>query len=188
MLDAVSSRVGALAAPRLDYGFPRTPMRGVPPGSYWLWPAVRGDRGGWFVKSVSRRGRDLLEHPIDVGTEPITDLVVGVTNRPVEVTGIVTRRNRLSVQDITVIAFPARPELRRLSAGPMRRLATAPVDREGRYVIHGLPPGEYHVAAVLEAEMDGWPDASFLDDRAPTSTRVVVRDGQRHIVHLAVTR
>ena len=188
-LGDLTGREPGAAMPNVQSGFPKTPIRGVTPGPYLLWPYVRGEQAaGWSVKSAERLGRDLIEGPLDVGKADIADVVITLTNLPSEVSGIVTMSTRLLAEDVTVLAFPADPAGWKLPIGPARRLVRGAVDSLGRYTLRGLPAGDYFLAAVHEVDMDGWPDATFLQDRSRSAARLSVKDGKKHLQHLSVSR
>jgi hypothetical protein len=42
----------------------------------------------------------------------------------------------------------------------------------------GLPPGDYYLAAVTDAETGEWFDPAFLESLVPASLKVVIRQGQ----------
>jgi hypothetical protein len=49
---------------------------------------------------------------------------------------------------------------------------------DGSFTIKGLPPGEYFLAAPTDLESGEWNDPVLLDQLAPSSLRVVLRDGE----------
>ena len=49
---------------------------------------------------------------------------------------------------------------------------------DGSYSIKGLPPGEYHLAALPDLETGEWNDPVLLEQLVPSSAKVTLRDGE----------
>ena len=77
------------------------------------------------------------------------------------------------------IAFPSDREAR---SYPSRFLDHSVCQRDGSFVIRGLPPAEYLVAAIARRSnqiADEWQDPELLESLTPVVTRVVLGEGQK---------
>ena len=57
-------------------------------------------------------------------------------------------------------------------------------DSTGQFHVDGLPPGDYYVAALIDADPRELGDPSFLDQLIPSSIRVTLAEGERKIQDL----
>jgi hypothetical protein len=120
---------------------------------------VEGLPEPWAVKSVSMQGRDISGVPAEVSAGGrIADLVIVVSAALTELRGTVRDAQAAPAAGALVLARPAaggRP------APEGIRFRRARADKDGRFRIRGLAPGEYRVAAVM-----GLSDARTLDAEA----------------------
>jgi hypothetical protein len=60
-------------------------------------------------------------------------------------------------------------------------------DQAGRFIVEGLPPGRYVVAAVDGVDAAAWPDEKYIDRFRAVGTLVAVAAGgpQLTTLHLA---
>jgi hypothetical protein len=157
---------------------------GLAPGSY----AISASAQGWSIESVTWRGRDITGEVIEIGSEDISDVVVTMTDRPTVVRGTVTATDRRGLFTAQVVIFAADLE-KRIPPGRRARLprpeSPAP---DGTYALHGMPPGDYFVAAVDETLMDDWPAPALLDLIARSATRITLSLGETRTLPLTVIR
>jgi hypothetical protein len=111
----------------------------------------------------------------------VRGLEIVLTDRVTELSGRVTDGSGRAVNNWVVIAFGVDREL--WYPGSRFIDQTAGAQPDGRFVITGLPPGEYFVAAVARrplSEDDGKrDDPEFLDSIARQAHRVILTDGQK---------
>jgi hypothetical protein len=69
-----------------------------------------------------------------------------------------------------------------------RRLVSVKIDASGRFLIRGLPAGEYLVAAIPDRLASDWRHPATLSSLVATASRVRVRDGERAVVSLTAVR
>jgi hypothetical protein len=53
-------------------------------------------------------------------------------------------------------------------------------------VFHGLPPGDYFLAALTDVEPGDWQDASFLAQLVAASVRVTIAEGGQTVQDLRI--
>ncbi len=148
-------------------------------GGVYLITAVSGYR----IVSVTSAGRDVTFTGIDAATgDDVDDVVVTITNKEnAIVTGAVTGGGPTRT---AVLAFPA-DQARWIDYGwTARGFRTAHVGPGGAFVLNRLPPGEYLVAAIDEADIDRWTDRKFLDATRPSATRVTLDWGETRTLTL----
>ena len=105
-----------------------------------------GEGWGWYLKAVTRGGRDITDLPIDLSPgATLDDIRVFITREHTELTGSVRDAGNATVSDFTVVVFP---EDRDRWMPTSRHIATAGADEHGRFSLVGLPPGLYLAAAV----------------------------------------
>ncbi len=149
-------------------------LPGVPGGTVML--RLGGVPREWTLKSVTLDGRDITDTPIDVrGGQQLSGVRVLFTDRVSEVSGTVTDTQGVPITELTVLAFPTDASLWRPQA---RQIVTARPDQNGRYVIRGLPAGEYYAAAVDPAEQGEWYEAAFLDAHRAGAMRFSLAEGE----------
>ena len=170
----------------IEFGMPRSEARpddateefsidGITPGEFHLRSSF-----GWLIKSATWNGRDFARIPFDASDATSFDNVaVVVTNASASVRGTV----RDADGPATVVLFPASSE-RWSGFGLMpvdvRRVATA---GDGRFIITGLPAGEYYLAAVAgDRAIELYRDT--FSQLQPTATTIAVDWGDSRSVEL----
>ena len=137
----------------------------------------------WAYDGTSIGGRQIADGPINVGSEPIRDVHVGLTSRRRGIAGTVMTSDGRVPDSAAVIVFPQdrkrwpnRPGLDGMQIYPDRHLRMSITD--GRFEFLRLLPGEYFVAAVVDDGMLGHPitPATTLNRLVRIGTRVTVRE------------
>lgn len=157
-------------------------VKGLMPGSYdlaVLMPGFRMNRTeagtGWLIKSVRLGDRDLADVAVDVrGGTSLSGLVLTLTDRPSELTGRVLDQAGAPVSLFPVVIFSTDPALWR--TGSRRVLAVQPAT-DGGFLVAGLPPGTYHLAAVTEVDPRELASPVFLESLIPAAITVTMGDG-----------
>jgi hypothetical protein len=153
---------------------------GMPPGVYWPeFPVgIRTPIGAWWLKSIAIEGREALDGPLDLQTST-RNVVVTLSDTASELTGHVTSPAGEPATNAMVVVFPVD---RRGWFFYSRRIAQAPVDAQGRYVVRNLPPGDYLMVVSATLEAFEWFDRDTLEKLAPSAVKVSIRGNE------AVTR
>ena len=123
-------------------------LRGLMKGSHQL--VLDGLPPPWLLKSVQFRGTDITDQQIDVAQqEQFRDVRVTISDAGSEVTGVVRNARQLPVANTGVLLFPRVPLFWMRTS---RRMRIAYTNREGRFVVAGLPAGEYMAVASLAVD------------------------------------
>jgi hypothetical protein len=146
----------------------RFTLTGVVPGRYIL-------RAGGQTKSSMVTGQDTLDFPLEfTGEHDVTDAVLTVTDQTSEISGTLTDSAGKPAVDYMIVAVAS--DSRYWTPGS-RRVAIARPSPDGRYVFRSLPPGVYHVAAVIDPEPGAQYDPEFLRAVARASWSVTITEG-----------
>jgi hypothetical protein len=85
-----------------------------------------------------------------------------------------------------VLAFPVEPQ-RWVGYGTNpRHLKSAQASRTGAYTLEGLPPGDYFVIAIDDAESADWMDPKSLEALARQATKLSVTDVEAKTLDLTL--
>jgi protocatechuate 3,4-dioxygenase beta subunit len=148
-------------------------INGLLPGRHYI--RVNG-QGSWSLQSVSVAGRDVTDEPVDLKCGQNVDSVsIVLTDRSTQVTGTVRDAEGNPVQQITVIAFSADQQYWHSQS---RQIQAVRVDQSGVFHLRGLPPGDYSVAAVDDAEEGEWFDLSYLEGIRTGAKRLSLSEGE----------
>lgn len=151
----------------------RFTVSGIVPGPYRFLRGMQGVRaplGGWWLKSILINGREVLDAELDL-RQSANDAVVTFSDRATELSGRVTDSPGIPTPEHFVIVFAADRTSWFLNS---RRIAGVQPDREGRYTIRNLPPGDYLVAATDDVEPNEWYDPSVLERLARSASRITI--------------
>ena len=134
------------------------------------------ESGGWFVHSVTLDGKDVTDRILDLQNDA-TSLVVTYTDRASKVTGTVTDARGAPSATAVVLAFPVDQQRWGGYGSSPRNLKSASTTSAGTYTFEHLPPGDYYLVAVDNADADDWQDPSRLEALASRATRLSVAAG-----------
>jgi hypothetical protein len=169
-------------------------MRGGPPVLRDDWTfEVRGLRGrgfisagimgDWEMKRVQREGVDVTDSPLDFSTD-IDGIEIELTQQVTKVSGGVSDDKNSVAFDATVIVFADDPA----KWGPHSRyINSARPDQQGRFTIHGLPPGKYVAIAVGYLEPGEERDPDLLQEWQPRGTSFTLSEGETHTLDLKLS-
>jgi hypothetical protein len=157
---------------------------GLLPGKYF--PAVT-NIPGWYLKTVTSGGRDVLRTPLVLGDEPIDDVVVTLTDVASEVSGSVLDSSGKPDPAASVVIFPADYQLA-VADGVNTRVVRLgrPAPQTGSYTYLNVVPGDYLIAAAPDDHLSSWQDPEVIERLARIATRIVVAAGERKRVDLTV--
>jgi protocatechuate 3,4-dioxygenase beta subunit len=165
----------AYTRPRADWTFELVGLTGPRVLRFLTAPS------GWSMKAIRLNGVDITDTPVTFGSkdQSLTDVEIVVTNRAAEVSGSVTDERGRPNADYAVIVFSTNQE--RWSRESRFLKYTRP-SQDGSFVVRGLPPAAYFVAAVDWVQGNEWQDPTFLQSLTARATRISLSDGQRVLV------
>jgi protocatechuate 3,4-dioxygenase beta subunit len=130
----------------------------------------------WQIKSIVWRGQDVIDAPLDF-TEDVADIVVTFTDRPPVISGTVRTSVGAPDAEALVIVFSTnRERWSRFGRSPMR-LRSVRTASDGGFSLNYVPPGEYFVAAVHDADAGNWMSPTFLEALSRVAARVRLEEG-----------
>jgi hypothetical protein len=143
----------------------------------------------WFLKSVTIGGVDVTDTGVDpAGLVNGGDAEIVVSEKGGTITGQATDRET-AVTNYSVVVFPV---FRDRWNPHSRWLKFSTANHDGTFRIAGLPPGDYHVAAVdrIDGTMDAgeWQNADVLARLVSGAERVTVREGETRSATLRLLR
>ena len=156
-------------------------ITGLTPGKYRFTAAMPSDGalGSWQLKSAVAGGRDALDVPLDLGPgETISNAVVTFTDATQEVSGRLQDASGRPATDFTMVVFPADP---RFWLAQSRRIKAVRPATDGRFVVTGLPPGEYRIAATLDVTQNEAADPALLEQLRQAAVPFTLAVGEKHV-------
>jgi hypothetical protein len=123
-------------------------IRGVMSGTHCV--DVEGLRAPWVLKSVMHRGQELVDVPFDVARgERLRDMRITLTNVATEVQGTARTPGGSPALGAIVIVLPASSQFWSKTSPRLRITRT---DADGRFLVRGLPAGQYRAFASLDVD------------------------------------
>ena len=163
---------------------------GVTPGRYrvtGIAPVPMGSPPGlsWTMQSAVANGRDLLDFPLEVGpTGETGEIVVTFADAVQEVNGTLQDATGRPAPDYTIIVFAAD---NRFWTTPTRRVRSTRPGTDGKFTVATLPPGEYRMAAVVDASPTDITDPLFLEQLVAASVRITLAEGEKKTQDLRIS-
>ena len=167
-------------------GVMRFTMR-AQPGQYTL--GIGRGASGWWIESAQVDGGESGIGPFTIGTRPMK-MDVTFTRHPTRVSGTIVDAEGRPVTGANVVVFPVEDALwREMESGrtlldqgdvQSRRIAAS------NFEFLGLRPADYFIAAIDEADMDGWPSGAFLERVRAVATRMHLSPGEQLVQPLVV--
>jgi hypothetical protein len=140
--------------------------------------------GDWRLKSVLRNGVDVTHEGIDFQGTDVDGLDVVLTQTVTMLSGTIGVAAGAPAPDAVVVVFADDPE--RWGARSRFVRAVRP-DRDGRFMIGGLPPFRYVAIAIDSLEPGEERDPELLERLRPRGTRVTLGEGESRTVDLRMT-
>jgi len=150
------------------------------PGRYLV--RVGGVPPGWRLRAVMAGGIDVSEEGLDLSSGFVpSDLQIDLTDQLTLITGTVRGVGPFADPTATVLLFPQQDRSGSMAARRFRSVRTAP---DGTFSLRNMPAGAYLVAAVDEADADGWQDPDRLLALRRGATPVSIREGEAKVLEL----
>jgi uncharacterized protein (DUF2141 family) len=165
-------------------------LRGLLPGRYRLWTSLGaylpGATSSWSLRSAMVGDQDISDIPIEVRAGGGVDsIVVTFTDRPTELSGRLQDASGRAAADYFIIVFSSD---QRTWLKNSRRIAQTRPASDGQFVIRGLPPGEYLLAALTDVENDEWFDQAFLRQLVPGAMKVSLGEGETKVQDVGIRK
>lgn len=154
----------------------------VPAGRYSLTATLPN---GAKLASAMLDGKDILDYPLEVRDgHDVTGLRARISASPTNISGRVVDQLGRPSPEFSVVVFAAEPELRRAST--RRNSGLVKIASDGTYTVDNLPPGDYLLAVIVDADPRQLQDRSFLEQVALGAIPLRLTEGQRVVQDLKV--
>jgi hypothetical protein len=170
----------APAAASID-GQGRFVVSGITPGRYRLTASFPGSGrpGNWQLRAAIVNGADALDVPFTVQpTQSIAGAAIVFFDRLAELSGVVHNAAGGGPNAFTVILFPANQSHWLARA---RRIQAVRPSADGAFAFHGLPAGDYLLAAIDDVEPGEWFDPAFLQRLMPNAMKLSIAEGEQKV-------
>lgn len=161
-------------------------VKGVMPGKYRVTvfapgmlfnQQIPGAGDGWTLKSAVLNGRDVADLPFEVKPgEDAAEVVVTFTDRPTELSGSVLDQTGRAIGNFPIVVFSTDRAYWTLAS---RRVQLVRPSTDGKFKTTSLPPGEYYVCAVTDADETGLYDPAFLQLLVAGAFKITLADGEK---------
>jgi hypothetical protein len=149
----------------------------VAPGKYRL--RLTG-AGAWSLRSAIVNGLDTLDVPLEIAPgENVDNLVVTLIDRPAEVSGTLFDQLGRPAPEYSVVVFST--DRAHWTTAPRRLSGVVKLGSDARFSVAGLPPGEYYLGVLTDADPSQLSDLSFLEQLAATAVRLTLGEGERKV-------
>jgi hypothetical protein len=140
----------------------------------------------WFLKSVTVGGKDVTDSGYEfVPGQNVVGIEVVLTQRTSTLLGTVQDEQSRPVTDYAIVAFSTD----RLKWGyESRFVRTVMPDLDGKFVLKGLPDGDYFVVAFPNLEPGEETDPVQLEKWKSAGTRITVSDAETKALALKLRR
>jgi hypothetical protein len=162
----------------------RFTVYGMPPGTYWpdYSAGIRSPIGAWWLKSIAIEGREVLDAPLELrGSTAGATVTFGDTAS--ELRGRVVFSTGEPATNCTVVVFPIERTAWFFNS---RRIASSPLDAQGRYVVMNLPAGDYLIAATADLDQLEWFNPLTLEKLATSAAKLTIRNDETLNFDIAV--
>jgi carboxypeptidase family protein len=156
---------------------------GVIPGSYRI--LTLGIPAVWWPRSAMLDGKDLLDLHLEVGTNEVAGIQMTLSDQHTQLAGRLLEPSGAPANGYYVVAISAD----RTHWLPVtRRLRSVRPNTDGRYTIDDLPPGDYYLAALTDADSEDWRSPDILTQIIASAVKVTLGDGEKKTQDLRVSR
>ena len=148
--------------------------------------AAPATQGPWLLKSVRYDSKDVTDSGLDLTSgRDVSGVEIVMTNRPQIVTGQITSARGEIVKDGAVLLFAQDREQWGVLGG--RYAAMGRPDKDGKYTVRTLPPGDYFAIAVEQIDNQRYPgDPDYFDLLSRAAVRFSLVEGDARTVDLTL--
>ncbi|HYN07063.1 MAG TPA: carboxypeptidase-like regulatory domain-containing protein [Vicinamibacterales bacterium] len=138
----------------------------------------------WVLKSAVAGGRDILDFPLVIEpNQEVGGILMTFTDRTQELSGTLQDATGRPTADFTIVVFPAD---NRYWQPQSRRIVSARPGTDGRFTFRNLPPGDYRLTAITDAEPGEWFNPEFLAQLVAPSIAISLAEGERKVQDIRV--
>ena len=151
---------------------------GIMPGAFRVAASLPAAQSrGWIVRGAMLDNRDVMDTGFEVRPgEDVNGLTLTYTDRPAELSGVLTDAAARPASDYFIILFAADPQLWRVGA---RRIQYVRPGTDGRFQFSNLPAGKYLLAALTDVAPGEWLDPAFLKPLMTAAIEVTLAEGEK---------
>lgn len=166
------------------------------PGPYFI--TANGPLGNYQLESVTRAGQTFDLLPLDLSGGDAAGIVISFTDTPTIISGSVSGARMTTAAPATgvsampdvagiVLAIPEQYQAWLAHGMAPRGSRVNTIDRQGRYRLSGLAPGDYVVAAISMKDNATAHDAAFYEAIARAGTHVTLTAGETRTVDVTLS-
>lgn len=159
------------ATPAADGSFTIAP---IPPGRFRL--NVTG-LGNWAVAGARHGSQEALDALIDIDPGRDAPLAITLSDRVTEISGQLQDQLGRPAPEYSVLVFSS--DRTHWLVSPRRTSGIVRLGSDGRYLVRGLPPGEYVLCVVTDVEPPMLQDAAFLEQLAAAGLKLALGEGEK---------
>ena len=153
-------------------------LENVLPGEYVV--TLQSLPPGYYVKDARIEHADALDRPMIVSGPATGSLSVVLSSKGGQVEGVVVDTRRRVVSGIRAVLVPVRRPAR------VDLYRTAITDQSGRFIVRGIPPGDYKVLAWEAIESFEYFDEDLLRRSEQDGASVRIAESSRERVEVTV--
>lgn len=161
---------------------------GLPAGRYFVRLAPSRVPAGWALESMTLDGRDAMDEPVTLDDHDVSGLVITLTDKISELTGVVRTAAGAADLDAAVLVFPANPATWIDFGADPPRMRYVRVSVDGAYAVKGLPPGDYLAVAVKDEDTDRWQMQPILERLSRSATKFTLTIGGKQALDLRTSQ
>jgi hypothetical protein len=136
------------------------------------------------LKSAIAGGRDILDFPLVIEpNQEVGGIVMTFTDRTQELSGTLQDATGRPTADFTIVVFPADNQYWQPQS---RRIVSTRPGTDGRFIFRNLPPGNYRLTAITDAEPGEWFNPEFLNQLVGPSIAISLAEGERKVQDIRV--
>jgi hypothetical protein len=152
-------------------------------GRHRLEVVTQGTASQWAVKRIRYGGTDVTNEVFSFQGQVIDGVEIVLSDRWATLSGIVRDANGRPAGDAPLVLFPVDPSLRIPESRSIRGMRS---DREGRFGVSWLLPGEYLLATPATMKPNEWNDPSFLERLEATALRITLSEDDEQTVEIRI--
>jgi uncharacterized protein (DUF2141 family) len=115
--------------------------------------------------------------------ENVASVAITLSDKSTQLSGTLQDPSGKPTSDYTIVVFAVDPRYWQPNS---RRIQSTRPGTSGTFTIRNLPPGDYRLAAVTDAEPGEWYDPAFLEQLRSASTPITLGEGEKKTQDLRI--